>query len=126
MGRIVRSIYGGAPASKQIYGISSADRQKCDCIPSFSPLDQLAALSEVIQNMEILFANYFKTSGVILPLHAKMTVGGDTSPAVGVRLIWRYENPGKMFNRNSDIHKLQIKTIYLDNGWNWRADPLFR
>jgi hypothetical protein len=126
MGRIARSIYGGAPAAKQIYGISENDRTSCVCVPSFSPLDQISALIDVVSNLEILFRNYFKATGVVLPLHASMRVGARTNPAVGVRVIWRYENPGTVFDRTSDIHRLQLKMIYLNNGWNWRNDPLFR
>jgi len=61
-----------------------------------------------------------------MPLHAEMSVATRTTPIVGVRVIWKYEHPGTTFDRNSDIHRLQLKTIYLNNGWDWRRDPLFK
>ena len=124
MGRT--SMYGRAALNQQMYGISAKSLLACDCVPSFSPLDQISALIDVISNMEILFKNYFKATGVVLPLHATMGVGARTNAAVGTRIIWRHENPGIMFNRDSEIHRLQLKSIYLNNGWNWRTDPLLK
>ena len=126
MGRTSSSIYGTSPASKQIYGISVKDRSSCDCVPSVSPLDQLTALSGFIQNLELMFRLFVKSTAVVLPLHSEMTVGARVLPFVGVRLIWRNTNPGMMFDRNSTIHLLQLKTSYLNNQWDWRADPLFK
>lgn len=79
-----------------------------------------------VTHMENLFRSFFKPLGVVLPLHADFTTSARGSVALGVRIIWKNTYPGMMFNRNSEINRLQLKQIYLDQGWNWRRDPLFR
>lgn len=127
MGRLTRSVYGSSTLLKPIYGLgnNNSDSCACSCIPTFPPIDQITSLISIVSSLELLFTSYFKPTSVTMPLHARMSVTAGVSPIVGVRVIWKFENPGLMFDRTNEIHRLQLKMIYQNNNWNWRYDPLF-
>jgi hypothetical protein len=112
-------------AKKGIYGACD-NCGPCICLPAISPLEPIGTLINIVDNLETLFRDFFRTSQVVAPLQVSFSVPARISPAVGVRLIWKDQNPGVRFNREDDVHRLQIKVIYQTNGWNWDNDPLFK
>lgn len=79
-----------------------------------------------METLETLFENYFRPSTVVAPFSASFGAPTYVNPAIGVRVIWRFEHPDEVFDNNDPVHVLQIKVIYQNNNWNWQRDPLFK
>jgi len=62
-----------------------------------------------------------------MPLHATVSIAAYIPVAVGVRLLWKYQNPGVYFDKTDNIHRLQIKALYLalDREADWEKDVLY-
>jgi hypothetical protein len=56
-----------------------------------------------------------------------MSIPSYISVVAGVRLLWKIRNPGVYFDKTSNIHRLQIKAIYLelDREADWEKDVLY-
>ena len=56
-----------------------------------------------------------------------MSIGAYIPVSVGVRLIWKNQNPGVMFDRTDNIHRLHIKALYLamNREADWEKDVLY-
>ena len=116
----------GGRARKSIYGVCKATCKEGDCTPSFSPLEQLTSFIDVLDTFDVLISKYFTPQTVVFPLHANMSVAAQTNASVGARIVWRYEHPEEVFDRNDPVHLLQLKIIFQNNYWNWEKDPLFK
>jgi len=114
MNRVPRPIYG-----------SPCKRGACE--PAISPSIGLTILSSIVSTLEDLVRDSFNPAAIMLPFHATMSVPAYIPATIGVRLIWKYENPGVYFDRTDNIHRLQIKAIYLslDREADWMNDVLY-
>lgn len=125
MSRNPRSVYGtsGSSGARAIYGTSG----NCHCTPTISPFIGLTTLMSVVSTVESLVRDFFNPTAVMFPLSASMSVAAYIPVSVGVRLIWKYENPGIQFDRTDKIHRLQIKSLYLamNREQDWNNDVLY-
>jgi hypothetical protein len=56
-----------------------------------------------------------------------MSANANVFVSVGVRLRWKNNNPGVFFDKTNNIHRLQIKAIYLEMNReaDWEKDVLY-
>ena len=109
---------------RRIYGDSS---KKCVCDATVSPAVGLTTLSSIVSTLQYLVREFFNPTAVTMPLHATISVPVYISAFIGVRLLWKNQNPGVMFDRTDNIHRLQIKALYLalDREAEWEKDVLY-
>jgi len=114
MNRVPRPVYG-----------TPCKRRACE--PAISPSVGLTTLLSIVSTLETLVRDFFNPTEVRFPFGATMSVGAYIPVSIGVRLIWKYENPGVYFDRTDNIHRLQIKAIYLalDREADWMKDVLY-
>jgi hypothetical protein len=117
MNRIPRSIYGSSQKSSRT----------CACSATVAPVVGLETVLSIVSTLEYLVREFFKPIGVTVPLQSFINVSTYISVSVGIRLIWKNRNPGVYFDRTDNIHRLQIKTIYLEMNReaDWKKDVLY-
>jgi hypothetical protein len=114
MNRVPRPIYG-APCKRGA------------CEPAISPIVGLTTFLSIVSTLEDLVRDFFNPTAVMFPFSATMSVGAYIPVSIGVRIIWKYENPDVYFDRTDNIHRLQIRAIYLamDREADWKKDVLY-
>ena len=112
--------------ARNIYG-STTTSAKCICTPTISPLEQLSTLIELINTLEQLVRESFDPSVATFIISATFSAPSYIPVSVYVRLIWKQEHPGIMFDKNDPIRRFEIKAIYLslNREAGWKKDPLY-
>lgn len=98
------------------------------CIPPpvCPPLDSLFVnLETMIFRVEQAIQEFFPSITVVSTFIAQMDVRAYVPPTIFVRLMWRQNNPGVVFNIENPLQRLQIKDIYIVLGFDWTVDPMF-
>lgn len=81
---------------------------------------------EFVKFVEQTVQKSYPITAIINEFVAQMTAKATIRPVLFVRLVWRERNPGVYFDINYPLHRLQIKGLYIEYGFNHRADPLFK
>ena len=118
--RNMKSIYGSRTTAAKKTAVAACVEQCPNIRESF------LALSQLIYDVERTFPFNYSTDGVISEFVAQMSARAYVSPLVFVRLVWRQENYGVVFDQNNRLHRLQIKDIYIRYKYNYLMDRLFQ
>ena len=82
--------------------------------------------SEFVKFVEQTVQKSYPITAIISEFVAAMTARTGVRPILFVRLAWRERNSGVYFDINYPLHRLQIKGIYIEYGFNYHNDPLFK
>lgn len=86
-------------------------------------LEALYRTTTIIEeDVHILFPPTFVLNEIVGSMSARAYM----PPVLYVRVTWRQRYPDKMFDTNNLLHRLQIKGLYLEFGFDHRVDPLFK
>jgi hypothetical protein len=88
--------------------------------------DAFISLEEMIFNLERALQQYYQPQRVVSEFIAQMSARCYVPPAILVRLAWREAHPGVRFEITDRIQRLQIKFIYIQFGYDYTDDPLFK
>jgi hypothetical protein len=116
----MKSIYGSRKTAAKKTAVAACVEQCPNIRGSF------LALSQLIYDVERTFPLNYSTDGVISEFVAQMGARAYVSPLVFVRLVWRQENYGVVFDQNNRMQRLQIKDIYIRYKYNYLMDRLFQ
>jgi hypothetical protein len=117
----LKSIYGGATsASNPVYYDTVPYVLSDTCCTN-----ALKSLSSFFSVLESVVEMFFPSTSILAPMIANMSAKATVSDKVYVRLIWRHEYPGMVFSPDNLIQRLQIKSIYIQEGLDYSIDPLF-
>lgn len=76
----------------------------------------------LMATIDAYFPVTFVTTEVIGSVRGMVTM----PHTIFVRVTWRQRYPNTYFDLQNVLHRLQIKGIYLENGWDPCVDPLFK
>ena len=140
-----KSIYGGGGggisviSTQPIYG-NIGPTQCCTVVqPSIPPIAILQQIAAMVEAMKSAIEKFYPATSAIAQLVADMNVRVFVPFVVGVRLAWikRYAKQTilneqgetvevtQTFDNYSEVHRLQLKDLYLAAGRDWRTDPMF-
>lgn len=139
-----KSIYGGGGTSvissaPSLYG-NIGTTQCCTVVqPSVPPIAILQQIAAMVEAMKSAIEKFYPATSAVAQLVADMSVRAFVPFVVGVRLIWikRYAKQTilneqgetveitQTFDNYSEVHRLQLKDLYLAAGRDWRTDPMF-
>lgn len=132
-----------AVRTHQIYGNFSSGFDAVSCCssiePTVPPLAVLEQLMMIIQKMKITVERFYPRAMAVAMIIGRMGFSASVPFVVSVRLKWidQYgtktiagengviENITVKFDKNSEVHRLQLKDLYLSAGMDWRTDPMF-
>jgi hypothetical protein len=83
------------------------------------------ALSSLFSAMENAINVFIPSTAIVAPMIAPMSATATVSDKVFIRLTWRQEYPGTVFDPDNLLQRLQIKELYLQYGMEYTNDPLF-
>lgn len=86
----------------------------------------MRSLASLIYAIEVSIDKYFPNANVTTGIVAKARAVARLPPVLFVRLTWRQRYPGTFFDDQNVLHRLQIKGLYLEFGWDYCNDPLFK
>jgi len=116
---------------RPIYGT----RQRKTCLPTeIIPCAQACPgievafiqLEAMIENMQKALQQFFPAQTAMANFIANMSARAYVSPQILVRLGWRQTFKDQAFNKNNVLHRLQIKSLYIQLGADYTQDPLFK
>lgn len=81
---------------------------------------------EFVRFVEQTVQKSYPITAIITEFVAAMQARTTVRPVLFVRLAWRERNPGVYFDINYPLHRLQIKGLYIEYGFDHRGDPLFK
>lgn len=112
---------------RPIYGSSARSSANCACDAAVSPAVGITTVLSIVSTLQYLVREFFNPTAVKFPFSATMSFSAYIPAAVGVRLLWKTQNPGVMFDRTDNIHRLQIKALYLalNREADWEKDVLY-
>ena len=84
------------------------------------------ALEDAIFNLERTLQQYYQSQRVVSEFVAKMSARCFIPPVLFVRLVWRETYKGEKFDTTNVMHRLQLKYIYLQYGFSYSDEPLFK
>jgi hypothetical protein len=142
-----KSIYGGrtigAITKQQIYGnvINGVDPTQCCTVvqPSIPPIQILQQMVALIEKMKSAIEKFYPAGQSISQYIGEIKLSIRLPFTVIVRLRWielyatetivdidgNISTIKKPFDKNSEVHHLQLKDLYLAAGRDWRTDPMF-
>lgn len=82
--------------------------------------------AEFVKFIEQTVQKSYPITAIINEFVAQMSARTTVRPVIFVRLAWRERNPGVYFDINYPLHRLQIKGLYIEYGFDHRSDPLFK
>jgi hypothetical protein len=121
----LHSIYGGGAGFTGGNGGGGGSGAVTYVSPDTCCTDALIALSSLFSAMEQAINVFFPANAVVAPMIAPMGASATLSDKLFVRITWRQEYPGMIFNPDNLIQRLQIKDMYIRYGLDYTADPLF-
>ena len=112
---------------RPIYGSSEKSSRTCACTATLAPVVGLKTVLSIVSTLEYLVREFFKPISIVFPFTASMSANANVFVSVGVRLRWKNNNPGVFFDKTNNIHRLQIKAIYLEMNReaDWEKDVLY-
>lgn len=117
-------MFRGVP--KPIYGSCAKPcAPVVSCGPSIEALTAvLTSLIGLITSTQTVVDQFFPAVKAIAPMIVPMAASYRVNPIRYAYFSWAKAYPGKKFNINSEMFKLQLKDIYASMGLDWHMDPI--
>ena len=115
---ISKSVYGGS--SGGIYGWSTC--AACPAPSSNIPLlEQFLALLKITTSV---VKQFFPGIVTYASFKSNMSAAVGVSPSLYARLYWAQAWPGIRFDKTNMTMLLQLRTIFVESGFDWSQDPV--
>jgi hypothetical protein len=113
------------PVPKSIYGAPC----KVVCIPKPCEPNQpnIPLLEEFLKLLEITTSvvdQFFPGIVAFAPFESSMSVTVGVTPSLYARMLWSQKWPGISFDKTNMTMLLQLRTLFVECGFNWRKDPI--
>jgi hypothetical protein len=108
------------PVPKSIYGAPC--KVVCPALqPNIPLLEQFLALLKITKSV---VDQFFPGVVAYAPFKSDMGAAVGVTPSLYARLSWSQQWPGIRFDKKNMTMLLQLRTIFIECGFDWRKDPI--
>jgi len=109
--------------TKNIYGTPN----KVACFPPPPNQSNIPLLEQFLELLKLttsIVDQFFPGIVAYAPFESAMSVTVGVTPSLYARLLWSQKWPGISFDKTNMTMLLQLRTIFVECGFNWRLDPI--
>lgn len=111
------------PIPKSIYG-PRCKAVKVDCPASQPNIPLLEQFLDLLKVTTSVIKQFFPGITLFAPFESELSATVGVSPSLYARLYWSQTWPGIPFDKTNKTMLLQLRTIFVECGFDWRKDPI--